>query len=498
VNSSPPTSSDASEPSLPVRFLKPTRQRYIVMGFLCVLSFLTYFDRVCIVRAQGDIQKDLGIDDNQMALIFGAFWLAYALFEIPGGWMGDRYGARVTLTRIVLAWSLFTVLSGSATGLLSLLLFRFLFGMGEAGAYPNMARVQANWLPAKSRARFGGLLWLVARFGGAFSPLLFGAMLRCFDDADWRALLTSLHLPGDVPAWRMGFWAAGLIGVVWCLGFFFWFRDDPADVPSVNAAELQLIKSEAPSRPGGHHMPWPVWKALLTSRSLWAIGCLYIFYSFGWSFFITWLPRYLKDEHHLEFDKSELISGLPLFFGGISCLVGGALSDYAVRRLGRKWLGRAIFPALGYSIAALSMACVPFAQTPEHVTALVCLAAAGGDFGQGANWATIVDVGGRYAGTATGFINMVGNAGNYLQPSIGAIIFRQLGWNVLMGVYAVAFLGAACMWLLVNPDRTFYLEKEPTPKDLPGAARSLPLSVDRGGGTMKQEGDATHPGESKP
>src|SRR5579884_2431132 len=277
---------------------RPTRQRYLVMAFLCVLSFLTYFDRVCIMRAQGDIQRDLDISDERMGLIFGAFWLAYALFEIPGGWMGDRYGSRITLTRIVLAWSLFTLLSGSATGFVSLLLYRFLFGVGEAGAYPNMARVQAHWLPVRSRARAGGLLWLLARWGGAFSPLLFGEMLRAFDSPAFRDLLIAVGLPGGLPAWRVAFWAAGLIGVVWCVAFYPWFRDDPAAVPSVNAAELQLIKAdEPPASPGGHHMPGQAWRALLFSRSLWAIGCLYIFGSFGWSFFVSWMPRYMQETH---------------------------------------------------------------------------------------------------------------------------------------------------------------------------------------------------------
>ncbi len=426
------------------------------MAFLCVLSFLTYFDRVCIVRAAEDIQKDLVISDGQMGLVLGAFWLAYALFEIPGGWMGDRYGARVTLTRIVLAWSLFTILSGSATGFVSLLTFRLLFGAGEAGAFPNMARVQGRWLPARARACAGGLLWLLARWGGAFSPILFGSMLTAFDSAGFRSLLTSLHLPGDIPAWRTAFWAAGLIGVLWCLGFYPWFRDDPANVASVNDAELRLIKGDAAPVAEGHHMPARAWGALLTLPSLWAIGFLYIGASFGWSFFVSWMPRYMKDIHGLEYNKSELLSGMPLFFGGISCLIGGALSDVLVRRTGRKWLGRALFPMSGYATAAVAMSCIRLAKTPEQAAILMCLASAAHDFGQGANWATIVDIGGRYAGTATGFINMVGNVGNSLQPYVGAVIFRSLGWNVLLGVYSASFLGAATMWLFINPERTFY------------------------------------------
>src|SRR5436305_15075262 len=183
-----------------------TRVRVRVMAFLCVLSFLTYYERQCIVRAQESIQASLSIDDGQMGIVFGTFWFAYALFEIPGGWMGDRLGARFTITRIVLAWSLFTVLTGAATGFYSLLLYRFLFGVGEAGAFPNMARIQSRWLPIAERARAGGLLWLMARWGAAFSPLIFGTLLRTF---------ARFEPVAHVAAWRMGVWASGVMGGVW-------------------------------------------------------------------------------------------------------------------------------------------------------------------------------------------------------------------------------------------------------------------------------------------
>src|SRR6476661_4512607 len=205
-----------------------TRVRVSVMAFLCVLSFLTYYDRQCIVRAQESIQASLTISDEQMGIVFGTFWLAYALFEIPGGWMGDRMGARFTITRIVLAWSLFTVLTGAATGLFSLLLFRFLFGAGEAGAYPNMARIQSRWLPIVERARAGGILWLMARWGAAFAPVIFGTMTRGIVSLQSNISdSNSLGWLASAPAWRIAFFASGLLGVVWCLAFYPWFRDDP-------------------------------------------------------------------------------------------------------------------------------------------------------------------------------------------------------------------------------------------------------------------------------
>src|ERR1700704_1154922 len=193
-----------------------TRVRIRVMAFLCVLSFLTYYDRQCIVRAQESIQASLTLSDAQMALLFGTFWLAYALFEIPGGWMGDRMGARFTITRIVLAWSLFTVLTGAATGFYSLLVYRFLFGVGEAGAYPNMARIQSRWLPITERARAGGLLWLTARWGAAFAPLIFGTMTRGVGSL--QSSLSASQTAGwfaPMPPWRLAVFLSRGVGVPW-------------------------------------------------------------------------------------------------------------------------------------------------------------------------------------------------------------------------------------------------------------------------------------------
>jgi MFS family permease len=435
------------------------------MAFLCALSFLTYFDRVCVMRASNDIQHTLNIGDQQMGMVLSAFWLAYALFDIPGGWMGDRFGTRRTLTRIVLAWSLFTALSGAAAGLTSLLIYRFLFGAGEAGAYPNMARIQSRWLPIRSRGRAGGLLWLLARWGAAFSPLLFGMLLRGADMPGFRLLLHQLHLPraiADAPAWRMGFWFSGLAGLVWVALFFPFFRDDPADKRSVNEAELTLIRAGRPADDRdadaghGHVMNAGVWKALFASPSLWCMAMLYLTGSFGYSFFVSWMPKYFEKVQRVPFEKSEWMNVGPQFCAGIACLLGGILSDALVRAIGRKRMGRAVFPIAGCTVAAAAMFGIRLVHTPHAAVALMCIAAAAYDFGQAANWATIVDVGGRYAGTAAGFINTVGNMGNALQPVIGAAVFTRFGWGALFACYAGAYLVAGSMWLFIDPARTFY------------------------------------------
>ncbi len=447
--------------------VRPTHVRYVVLTFLCALSFLTYFDRVCIMRAQPEIQRDLFVSDAQMGWIFSAFWLAYALFEIPGGWMAERFGARRTLTRIVLAWSLFTALSGSAGGFLSLLTFRFLFGVGEAGAYPGIARVQSRWLPASVQGRASGFLWLIARWGGALSPKLFGMALRAVDNSSFRSTMS--HIPGlhalaTLPAWRMGFWLCGLVGLVWVVLFYPWFRDDPAENPSVNQAELDLIRGDAPAAKEelkNHHGAIPgLWAAMLTSRSLWAMSLGYIFGNFGWSFFVSWLPKFLLQVHKINYAGSEWIAAAPLLCGGLACLGGGYISDAIIRATGRRTFGRALLPMLGRTIAAVSIIGVVLVHSPWQVVVLLCITMAAYDLGQSSNWAAIIEIGGAHAGVAAGFVNTLGNLGNFIQPVVGQFIFNRFGWPTLFAVYATMFLLSAAVWFFIDPTEQFYRPEE--------------------------------------
>jgi MFS transporter, ACS family, glucarate transporter len=266
-----------------------------------------------------------------------------------------------------------------------------------------------------------------------------------------------------VAGWRLGFLVAGFAGVVWCLAFYPWFRNAPAEMPAVNAAELQVIRSDqATGEETSHGRIDPrMWRALFSSRSLWALAALYFFGSFGWSFFVSWMPDYLSRVHGVKYDASESIWKQPLLYGGASCLLGGVLSDRLIRATRRKWLGRAAFPVTGLITASAAIFAARGVADPNTAIMLMCVAGAAYDFGQGANWATIVDVGGRYAGTAAGFVNLVGNMGNAVQPAIGAWVFNRAGWPTLFAVYAGVFLLAASMWLFIDPRQTFY-DAEPS------------------------------------
>jgi sugar phosphate permease len=260
-------------------------------------------------------------------------------------------------------------------------------------------------------------------------------------------------------AWRFGFWTAGLLGVVWCVSFYPWFRDSPSQKKSVNQRELDLIRQGRAPEDVSHAIDRKVWIQLFSCRSLWAISLYYVFGGMGWSFFLSWVSRYFQEVQKIPYEKSEFQSGLPLFCGGIACLVGGTLSDWFVRRTGRRRLFRGLFAVSGQLTAAAAMLGLSFARNEVEAVVLLCVAAVGFDFGQGANWATIVDIGGRFAGTATGFINMIGNFGASLGPVIGALIFKNFGWPALFVTYTAFFLIAASMWLFIHPERKFYDER---------------------------------------
>src|ERR1051325_4819410 len=258
--------------------------RFVALAWFCSLSMITYVDRVCIAQVMGDIKDDLGLSVGQVPWVFSAFALAYALFEVPTGWLGDRLGARRVLIRIVLCWLAFTALTGLAWGFISMLVIRFCFGLGEAGAYPNMARGARSWFPFNERGRAQGMIWTFGRWGGAIAPLLIVALVQPFV---WLGL----------PGWRGAFVLLGFLGLLWVWGFSIWYRDSPRQHPAVNDAELAHIESGQ----SASDTPAPLsWHATLSSPTLWSLSFMYFCSNAGWSFFITYVSEYLKKDLKLE------------------------------------------------------------------------------------------------------------------------------------------------------------------------------------------------------
>jgi MFS family permease len=291
------TMADAS-PS-PTTGEKPTRVRFGVLGFACALSMITYLDRVCMGSAAKGFADDLGLSDvADLNIVFSAFALAYSLFEVPSGWLGDRFGPRNVLIRIVLWWSFFTALTAVIGitlggyvigGIAALVVIRFLFGMGEAGAYPNITRALHNWFPFQERGFAQGAVWMCGRLMGGLTPLIWmilveGVARPSTDATDSSAELLMPALLGQ-GNWRTTFWVFGLLGVAWCVWFALWFRNRPEEKKSVNAAELAKIRSGAAESQSAHAgVPW---RRILASRNLWLLCLMYACQAYGWYFYIN-------------------------------------------------------------------------------------------------------------------------------------------------------------------------------------------------------------------
>jgi len=409
-----------------VRAGSPTRVRHQVLAFTLVLTAIAYLDRVCIATAAPAIKADLHLSDVQMGYVFSAFTFAYALFEVPSGWLADRFGARLMLTRIVSWWSVMTAATGWVGGFASLFAVRFLFGMGEAGAFPSIARAYARWLSAAERGRAFGLALMTAALGGAATqPLVV-------------VLLERIH-------WRHTFPIFGAVGCVWAVAWFVWFRDDPRQHPGVNADELELIG--VPADPAHHQVPWG---RLARSRNLWVICAMYFSAIYGWYFYITWLPTYLIKERGFELQAVGYLAALPLVAIAAGVFVGGWVSDVLVRRFGQR-IGRRIPGVIGLPAAAVAV--VAATWTTDGTTSAILFAAAAGlaALGVSPGWAVCLEVGGPHAGVVTGAMNTLGNLGGALSPVvIGFCLERWGSWSISLMTVAALYLVAAACWMMID------------------------------------------------
>jgi ACS family glucarate transporter-like MFS transporter len=410
---------------------RPTTVRYLVIVFAVLLAAVTYIDRICISQAMPAIVRDLNFNPVQTGYIFAAFGWAYALFEIPGGFLGDWLGPRKVLMRIVVWWSFFTAATGWAWNFTSLVVTRALFGAGEAGCFPNITKSFTTWLPQDERVRAQGIVWLAARWGGAFTPYL--------------VILTFQFM-----SWRRAFELFGVLGVVWAIFFYRWYRDNPADNPKVNQAELDLLRGA--NKLAGSHGDVP-WRKLLTSRSVWCLCAQYFCLSYGWYFYITWLPTYLKEARHLAVAQGAVLAGLPLFLGGLGSLFCGVVSAPLTRWTGSVAVTRKLMACAGFTGASALLILSINLQNPVAAMIAMGFASFCNDLAMPGSWGACMDVGGRYAGTLSGAMNMMGNAGGAMCPmAIGYILSRTGGnWDVTFYVSAAIYFMGSFFWLVMDP-----------------------------------------------
>jgi MFS family permease len=467
---------------------KPTRVRFGVLGFVCALSMITYLDRVCMGASSKYLIDVLHLKNGVADLNFAfmAFTLSYAAFEIPTGWLGDVFGPRRTLIRIVLWWSFFTALTGLVgmllpggifLGLTALTVIRFLFGMGEAGAYPNITRALHNWFPFQERGAAQGAVWFSGRLMGGLTPLVLGLLIEGLQ----RRLIDPSAAADDLlfqPLfdWRQAFWSFGIIGSLWCILFALWFRNRPEEKATVNAAELELITRHRRAENEGHAgVPW---RRMLTSTNLWALCLQYFCASYGWYFFITYYFNFLEEQYGV--DPRSLVGWLykggPLLVGALACLTGGVMTDLFIRRTGnRKW-GRRLFGVCGHGLCAVCFLSSLAAPSAFWFFVAGSLASFFNDLTMGSAWATCQDIGKRYAAVVAGCMNTVGNLGGALAGfTTGAVLkwsvhsyvaahgldpqhipadrlaaAQAFGYQINLASFAAAYFIAMLFWLRVN------------------------------------------------
>jgi ACS family glucarate transporter-like MFS transporter len=404
--------------------VKPSRTRYSVVVLAIGLAVLSYVQRVAISQAAGPISHDLHISKQQMGLIFGAFGLSYALFEIPMGLLGDRLGVRRVLAQIVLAWSAFTALTGASWNVASLWVIRFLFGAGEAGCFPNLTRMLSAWLPARERVTAQSLMWAFTRWGGAATPPLALLCIRWF-------------------GWRWAFVSFAALGLVWCAVFLIWFRDDPAQHRAVNAAELKIL--EASRVLTTHEAGQQHWMSLLLTRQVSLLVLQYFCFSYVWYFYITWLPTYLREGRGQAPARAATLAVIPLLFGGFGSLATGL----APIRLPRRAI--AICGFLGTAILLFG-----FTHIRSVVLAMLVMGVASfcSDLTMPISWDACVEIGGPYTATVAAAMNMLGNLAGFAAPVAGGVILERTGgnWNLLIYTMAAAATVSAVCWFYLHPE----------------------------------------------
>ena len=396
------------------------------------LGAITYLDRVSISITRPYIARDLDLSAIQMGYVFSAFYVAYALFEIPTGWWGDRVGTRRVLTRIVCWWSAFTVLTGFAFNYSSLVAIRFLFGAGEAGAWPNVARTFARWFPRQERGTAQGVFFMGAHLSGGLTPMLVTALLVYLD---WRALFVLF----------------GSIGFVWAWAWYRWFRDSPAEHRDVGAAERELIESGR-AADGGHALDATRWKQLLANRTVVCLCLMYFTQAFGGTFYVTWLPTYLASRG-LTGMTAGILAGLPLMLSAAADLLGGMATDRTARRCGLR-LGRITIGGGALAAAGVFTIAGTFVASPVAAAVLIALGGASSNFLLGAAWGTCLDIGGRRSGAVSAAMNTSGQMGAILSPILVAAVVRKFAnWSAPLYLAGALFLLGALCWVWVDPTR---------------------------------------------
>jgi ACS family glucarate transporter-like MFS transporter len=408
------------------------KYQHRVLGMLSLLSVITYLDRICISVAGPHMQDTLHISPQAWGLINSAFFLAYGLFEIPTGALGDRIGPRRVLTRVVLWWSAFTTLTGAVWNYRILLLVRFCFGAGEAGAYPNASVVIARWIPVAKRTRAWGTLWMTGQIGAALSPLLVVPIQARY-------------------GWRASFFVFGLLGVAWSIAWYVWFRDSPAEKAGITPEELSEIGSSSFQ---SHSMPWA--KALRMS-ALWRMAAIGACYTYSIGFFVGWLQTYLVKGRGFT-EAALILSSLTYAVGAMANALGGVVGDWLVihkgLRIARRWVG-----AAGQGFAALFLVAAISSPSGKHALVFLSLAYGAILFQQPTICALCLDVAQKNTGSVFAFVNTACSLTSAISAAVFGILVAHFGSYTTPFFPMIALLCiGTLLWMKVDPTSELFPE----------------------------------------
>jgi sugar phosphate permease len=415
---------------------RPTRIRHLVLWLTVAAYVITYMDRVVISSAAPEIRKEFGISLETMGVVMGMFRWGYSFFQIPGGWLGDVYGPRRALTMIVIWWSAFTSLTAVMTGAISMGVCRFLFGVGEAGAFPIATRSLSRWMLPAERGWAQSVTHAGSRLGAAFTPPIVAWMI--------------IH-----HGWRIPFLVFGCMGVAWAALWYLWYRDTPGEHSQVNAAEREQIESAlgGPRPARSQSVPW---KQILSNHEIWVLSSMYFCYGWCLAIYLDWLPTYLHEFRGFELKKMGLYASLPLFAGFLGDLAGGSISDWWVKRSGNLKLARQAVGATGFVIAALGIVPATMTANAEMCVVYTCLAVFGLELTVGVSWAIPLDIGGDFAGSVSAVMNTFGNIGGAISTVALGFLVKSFGWNVPFYTAAVFCVAGAILYLGIDASRHLF------------------------------------------
>jgi MFS family permease len=410
------------------------KYRYWVLLLLGLLAIITYLDRVCIAVAGPRMQADLHLGPAAWGWIVGIFAFAYAAFEIPTGSLADRLGPRKVLTRIVLWWSVFTSLTGLASSFWVLIAIRFSFGVGEAGAFPNFSSCISRWFPRLERARALGLVIMTTQLGGALAPLLVVPIQARY-------------------GWRTSFYLFGILGVLWAVVWYRWYRDTPSQMPKVSPAELREIgDSPAPTHAS---IPWGI---ALRSMNLWCHMLMAFGYIYAGYFFLSWFQTFLVKARGFS-EKQLLLSTLPFLLGAFGNAVGGFASDALVARIGLKW-GRRTMGIIGAGGGALALVAAILTANQFWTLVFLSLTYLGVTIIQPTAFVVCIELAPRYAGAVAGAMNTAAQAGAFVSSLVFGYLVKSTGnYNVPLIPMVFMLILSALMWLRIDPTEQLVPEK---------------------------------------